>query len=73
MNALFALVIVTASGPQMGPGQFDTYAECQVVANKLAMDDIPAYCIKSQPVDIEKEMSKMVNMLKTFQKEMDKQ
>ena len=57
----------------MGPGQFDTYAECQVVANKLAMDDIPAYCIKSQPVDIEKEMSKMVNMLKTFQKEMDKQ
>jgi hypothetical protein len=73
MNGLFALVIVTAAGPQIGPGLFNSYAECQTVVARLSNEGIPGYCMKSQPVDIEKEMSKMILMMKKFQKEMDNQ
>lgn len=73
MNGLFALVIVTAAGPQIGPGLFSSYGECQKVVVRLSDEGIPGYCIKSEPVDIEKEMSKMLLMMKKFQKEMDTQ
>jgi hypothetical protein len=67
---IYSLVIVLATGSQIAPGQFDTMKECQAVADRM---NVPAYCIKVQPVDIEKQMAKMLTIMKTFQSEMEKQ
>ena len=73
MNILYAIVIVTSAGPQMGPGQFDSFAECNAAVTKLSLGNVPAYCVKTKPVDIEKEMSKMVTLMKNFQRQMEKE
>lgn len=69
MNSVFALMIITATGVTEAPNNFATMKDCQYVSDKLK---VASYCVEKKPVDVQGEFSKMIAMMKMFQKEMDK-
>ena len=71
MNGLvFALMIVTAGGVQEAPNTFSSLKECQSVSAKLKVD---SYCVQKQNVDIEKQMSFMIQMMGKMKRQMDEE
>ena len=71
MNGLmFALMIVTANGVQEAPNTFSSLKDCQSVSAKLKMD---SYCVQKQYVDIDKQMSFMIQMLGKMKRQMDEE
>jgi hypothetical protein len=71
MNGLmFALMIVTANGVQEAPNTFSSLKDCQAVSAKLKMD---SYCVQKQNVDIDKQMTFMVQMLGKMKRQMDEE
>ncbi len=71
MNSLvFALMIVTANGIQEAPNTFSSLKECQSVSSKLKVD---SYCVQKQNVDIDKQMSFMIQMLGKMKRQMDEE
>ena len=71
MNGLvFALMIVTSNGIQEAPNTFSSLKECQSVSSKLKVD---SYCVQKQNVDIDKQMSFMVQMLGKMKRQMDEE
>jgi hypothetical protein len=71
MNSLvFALMIVTANGIQEAPNTFSSLKECQSVSSKLKVD---SYCVQKQNVDIDKQMTFMVQMLGKMKRQMDEE
>jgi len=71
MNGLvFALMIVTSNGIQEAPNTFSSLKECQSVSSKLKVD---SYCVQKQNVDIDKQMSFMIQMLGKMKRQMDEE
>ncbi len=71
MNSLvFALMIVTTNGVQEAPNTFSSLKECQSVSSKLKVD---SYCVQKQNVDIDKQMSFMIQMLGKMKRQMDEE
>ncbi len=71
MNSLvFALMIVTSNGIQEAPNTFSSLKECQSVSSKLKVD---SYCVQKQNVDIDKQMSFMIQMLGKMKRQMDEE
>ncbi len=71
MNSLvFALMIITTNGVQEAPNTFSSLKECQSVSSKLKVD---SYCVQKQNVDIDKQMSFMIQMLGKMKRQMDEE
>jgi hypothetical protein len=71
MNELvFALMIVTTNGVQEAPNTFSSLKDCQSVSAKLKVD---SYCIQKQNVDIDKQMTFMVQMLGKMKRQMNEE
>ena len=71
MNSLvFALMVVTSNGVQEAPNTFSNLYECQKVSAKLKVD---SYCVQKQNVDIDKQMSFMIQMLGKMKRQMDEE
>lgn len=71
MNSLvFALMIITTNGIQEAPNTFSSLKECQSVSSKLKVD---SYCVQKQNVDIDKQMTIMVQMLGKMKRQMDEE
>jgi len=71
MNSLvFALMIVTSNGIQEAPNTFSSLKECQSVSSNLKVD---SYCVQKQNVDIDKQMSFMIQMLGKIKRQMDEE
>jgi hypothetical protein len=71
MNSImFALMIVTSNGIQEAPNTFSSLKECQSVSAKLKVD---SYCVQKQNVDIDKQMSFMIQMLGKMKRQMDEE
>ena len=69
-NLIFALMIVTSNGVQEAPNTFSSLKDCQNVSSKLKVD---SYCIQKQNVDIDKQMSFMIQMLGKMKRQMDEE
>lgn len=69
-NLIFALMIVTSNGVQEAPNTFSSLKDCQSVSSKLKVD---SYCVQKQSVDIDKQMSFMVQMLGKMKRQMDEE
>lgn len=69
-NLIFALMIVTSNGVQEAPNTFSSLKDCQNVSSKLKVD---SYCVQKQNVDIDKQMSFMVQMLGKMKRQMDEE
>lgn len=70
MNAVFTMLVVTASGSVTEAYNFSTKAECEAAAFRL---QVKAVCIEKKPVDIENQMRKMIRMLKAMQNELNEE
>lgn len=68
-NLIFALMIVTNNGVQEAH-TFLSLKECQAVSSKLKVD---SFCVQKQNVDIEKQMSMMIQMLGKMKRQMDEE
>jgi hypothetical protein len=69
MNAVFTMLIVTASGNVTEAYNFSSKAECESAAFRL---QVKAVCIEKKPVNIEIEMRKMISIMKAMQNELNK-
>ena len=69
-NLIFALMIVTNNGVQEAPNTFSSLKDCQNVSSKLKVD---SYCVQKQNVDIDKQMTFMVQMLGKMKRQMDEE
>ena len=69
-SVVFALMIITSNGIQEAPNTFSSLKECQSVSSKLKVD---SYCVQKQNVDIDKQMSFMVQMLGKMKRQMDEE
>ena len=69
MNAVFTMLVATASGNVTEAYNFSTKAECESAAFRL---QVKAVCVEKKPVDIENQMRKMIQMMKAMQNELDK-
>jgi hypothetical protein len=69
-SVIFALMIVTSNGIQEAPNTFSSLKECQSVSSKLKVD---SYCVQKQNVDIDKQMTFMVQMLGKMKRQMDEE
>lgn len=69
-NLIFALMIVTSNGVQEAPNTFSSLKDCQNVSSKLKVD---SYCVQKQNVDIDKQMSFMIQMLGKMKRQMDEE
>ena len=69
MNAVFTMLVATASGSVTEAYNFSTKAECEAAAFRL---QVKAVCVEKKPVDIENQMRKMIQMMKAMQNELDK-
>jgi hypothetical protein len=68
MNAVFTMLIVTASGNVTEAYNFSSKAECESAAFRL---QVKAVCIEKKPVNIEIEMRKMISIMKAMQNELN--
>ncbi|MEY3696388.1 MAG: hypothetical protein RJA41_38, partial [Actinomycetota bacterium] len=62
--------IITSNGVQEAPNTFSSLKDCQIVSSKLKVD---SYCVQKQSVDIDKQMSFMVQMLGKMKRQMDEE
>lgn len=69
-SVIFALMIITSNGVQEAPNTFSSLKDCQSVSSKLKVD---SYCVQKQSVDIDKQMSFMVQMLGKMKRQMDEE
>jgi hypothetical protein len=69
MNAVFTMLVATASGSVTEAYNFSTKAECEAAAFRL---QVKAVCVEKKPVDVENQMRKMIQMMKAMQNEFDK-
>ena len=69
-SVVFALMIITSNGIQEAPNTFSSLKECQSVSSKLKVD---SYCVQKQNVDIDKQMTFMVQMLGKMKRQMDEE
>jgi len=69
-NLIFVLMIVTNNGVQEAPNTFSSLKDCQNVSSKLKVD---SYCVQKQNVDIDKQMSFMIQMLGKMKRQMDEE
>lgn len=69
-SVIFALMIITSNGVQEAPNTFSSLKDCQIVSSKLKVD---SYCVQKQSVDIDKQMSFMVQMLGKMKRQMDEE
>jgi len=69
-NFVIALMIVTANGVQEAPNTFSSLKDCQAVSAKLKVD---SYCVQKQNVDIDKQLTFMVQMLGKMKRQMDEE
>ena len=69
-NLIFALMVVTSNGVQEAPNTFSNLHECQKVSAKLKVD---SYCVQKQNVDIDKQMSLMIQMMGKMKRQMDEE
>jgi hypothetical protein len=63
-------MIITSNGVQEAPNTFSSLKDCQIVSSKLKVD---SYCVQKQSVDIDKQMSFMVQMLGKMKRQMDEE
>lgn len=68
-STVFVMLMVSASGNLTEAYKFNSLAECERVSSALKVN---AVCIEKKPVDIQKEMSKMVSIMKAMQNELQK-
>ena len=69
-SVVFALMIITSNGIQEAPNTFSSLKDCQNVSSKLKVD---SYCVQKQNVDIDKQMSFMIQMLGKMKRQMDEE
>ena len=69
-SVVFALMIITSNGIQEAPNTFSSLKECQSVSTKSKVD---SYCVQKQNVDIDKQMTFMVQMLGKMKRQMDEE
>jgi hypothetical protein len=69
MNTVFALMIVTTMGVTEAPNPFSSLAACEKVSSRIEK----SYCVEKRPVDIEKEMNRMVTLMKSMMNSMKEQ
>jgi len=60
MNTIFALMIITSAGISEAH-TFNSMKDCQAVSQKLKTE---SFCIEKKPVNIEKEMTSMVTLMR---------
>jgi flagellar basal body rod protein FlgG len=65
----FLLVVMTSAGLQTSPGVFSSMEECHKVSSSLSVRNVVSYCISQSTINIEKEMTKMIQLMKKFQNE----
>lgn len=65
----FLLVVMTSAGLQTSPGVFSSMEECNKVSQSLLVREVVSYCIPQQTINIEKELTKMIHLMKKFQNE----
>jgi hypothetical protein len=68
-SVIFALMIVTSNGVQEAH-TFLSLKECQTISSKLKVD---SFCVQKQNVDVEKQMSMMIQMLGKMKRQMDEE
>ena len=67
MNTLFALIIITATGP-MEAHSFATMGECQSVLKTLKSE---AFCAEKKAPNVEAELDKMFTILRSMKARME--
>jgi len=67
MNAIFALIILTANGP-IEAHQFTSMVECTKVQSTLKSE---SFCAERKPVDINSSMDMMFNVMKNMKTRME--
>ena len=67
MNAIFALIILTANGP-VEAHQFNSMTECTKVQSTLKSE---SFCAERKPVDINSSMDMMFNVMKNMKTRME--
>ena len=67
MNAIFALIILTANGP-VEAHQFTSMTECTKVQSTLKSE---SFCAERKPVDINSSMDMMFNVMKNMKTRME--
>jgi hypothetical protein len=60
MNTIFVLMIITSAGVSEAH-TFNSMKDCQAVSQKLKTE---SFCIEKKPVNIEKEMTSMVTLMR---------
>lgn len=60
MNTIFILMIITSAGVSEAH-TFNSMKDCQAVSQKLKTE---SFCIEKKPVNIEKEMTSMVTLMR---------
>jgi hypothetical protein len=60
MNTIFVLMIITSAGVSEAH-TFNNMKDCQAVSQKLKTE---SFCIEKKPVNIEKEMTSMVTLMR---------
>ena len=60
MNVVFALMIITSAGVSEAY-TFNSMKDCQVVSQKLKTE---SFCVDKKPVNIEKEMTSMLTLMR---------
>jgi len=66
----FLLVVMTSAGLQTSPGVFSSFEECNKVSVSLISRNIISYCVSQPTINIEKEMTRMIQMMKKLQNEL---
>ena len=69
MNTVFALMIVTTMGVTEAPNPFSSLDACEKVSSRIEK----SYCVEKRPVDIEKEMNRMVKFMRSMMNSMKEQ
>lgn len=60
MNVVFALMIITSAGVSEAH-TFNSMKDCQAVSQKLKTE---SFCVEKKPVNIEKEMTSMLTLMR---------
>ena len=60
MNVIFSLMIITSAGVSEAH-TFNSMKDCQAVSQKLKTE---SFCVEKKPVNIEKEMTSMVTLMR---------
>tara|TARA_R110000868_G_scaffold213896_3_gene464054 strand:+ start:778 stop:987 length:210 start_codon:yes stop_codon:yes gene_type:complete len=60
MNVVFVLMIITSAGVSEAH-TFNSMKDCQAVSQKLKTE---SFCVEKKPVNIEKEMTSMLTLMR---------